>query len=249
MVVYWIHLPGQNIKTDGYVGVSSRVKQRWTKHKCLASNSRHLSNAILKYGEQLIWEVVYEGTTEGCLQLEEYWRPNTDIGWNIRRGGQYGKMSEHSKNIIREKLTGNTNASGHTMSSEVIEKLRNINIGNSYRLGQKMSEATKAKIKASRTGVKLNLTPESRDRLKQRLLGHQVSDETRAKISKAQKGTLMGKDNPKSKKVLCEETGEVYHGILDASRILNITSSNISSCCRGITKTAGGYHWSYYKEL
>lgn len=37
-------------------------------------------------------------------------------------------------------------------------------------------------------------------------------------------------------------------GIREAERLINIDSSTISECCRGKRKTAGGYHWKYYKE-
>lgn len=39
-----------------------------------------------------------------------------------------------------------------------------------------------------------------------------------------------------------------WNCISDASKFLNISFSNISSCLRKITKQAGGYHWEYFKE-
>jgi hypothetical protein len=124
MEVYWIHLPGANIKTDGYVGITNNIKQRWAKHKCLVSGSHHLKNAILKYNSDLIWEVIFTGSEEGCTQLEEYFRPEPDIGWNIRSGGKYYNPSEETK-----------------------EKLRQANLGKKY------SEETKAKHRKRWTGV------------------------------------------------------------------------------------------------
>lgn len=49
--------------------------------------------------------------------------------------------------------------------------------------------------------------------------------------------------HPTSKKVLCIETGSVFGGIAEAERITG--AKHISSVCRGIRKTAGGYHWQY----
>lgn len=52
-----------------------------------------------------------------------------------------------------------------------------------------------------------------------------------------------------SKKVICVETGEIFNSILEASRSVGKKSSSlISACCRGKSKTAYGYHWEYYKE-
>lgn len=46
-----------------------------------------------------------------------------------------------------------------------------------------------------------------------------------------------------SKKVKCIETNSVYGGIAEAERKTGIT--HISMVCRGVRKTAGGYHWQY----
>ena len=71
------------------------------------------------------------------------------------------------------------------------------------------------------------------------------SEEHRRKNSEAKKGSK----NPSATKVLCVETGMVFNCIKDASIWLGIKHtkgySNISSCCRGKSKTAYGYHWKY----
>lgn len=118
MCVYWVHLPDSNIKTDGYVGVSKDVKARWRKHKNANSGSLHFKNAINKYGADLIWDIIFTGTEEGCLQLEEYFRPSTDIGWNMKEGGKYAKLSQVSIDKMARGLTGKK----HT--TEVIERRR-----------------------------------------------------------------------------------------------------------------------------
>ena len=50
------------------------------------------------------------------------------------------------------------------------------------------------------------------------------------------------------KKVVCVATGEIFNGIREASRKYNIDRSDISKCCQGKRKTAGGYKWEYFKE-
>jgi predicted GIY-YIG superfamily endonuclease len=106
MSLYWVHLPNSNIKTDGYVGISSDVKQRWRKHRTASSGSIHFRNAIIKYEKDLIWEVVFTGTEEGCLQLEEYFRPKENIGWNMKPGGKFVKLPYESIQKMRKSLTG-----------------------------------------------------------------------------------------------------------------------------------------------
>lgn len=64
--------------------------------------------------------------------------------------------------------------------------------------------------------------------------GKKHSDETNRKIGKAN-----------SKKVLCQETGEVFESTMDAYRKTGVYYSNISMACNGKYKTAGGYHWQF----
>lgn len=45
------------------------------------------------------------------------------------------------------------------------------------------------------------------------------------------------------KKVLCVELNLQFLSFGEASRYLNIPYQNISKCCHGKVKTAGGYHW------
>ena len=49
------------------------------------------------------------------------------------------------------------------------------------------------------------------------------------------------------KKVLCVELNIIYDSIKDASLQTGINAGNISNCCRGINKSAGGYHWKFIK--
>lgn len=46
-----------------------------------------------------------------------------------------------------------------------------------------------------------------------------------------------------SKSIICIETGIIYKNSVDAGEKLNIIPNNIRECCRGIRKTAGGFHW------
>ena len=52
------------------------------------------------------------------------------------------------------------------------------------------------------------------------------------------------------KHVYCIELNKEFKSISDAARVLNISKSNISECCRHNTsrKTAGGYHWRYLDD-
>lgn len=51
----------------------------------------------------------------------------------------------------------------------------------------------------------------------------------------------------KRKIVKCEETGEEFISLREASRKTNIAPSLISRCCNGILETAHGFHF-YFKK-
>jgi hypothetical protein len=38
---------------------------------------------------------------------------------------------------------------------------------------------------------------------------------------------------------------QIFGSLREAERQLDIPATNISKACRGIYKTAGGYHWEY----
>lgn len=60
-------------------------------------------------------------------------------------------------------------------------------------------------------------------------------------------GKTKGKDNGKSKAILCVETNIKYDCILEVERQLKIHHSNISQCLNPNykRKTAGGFHWKF----
>lgn len=105
------------------------------------------------------------------------------------------------------------------------------------------------------------------------MFGRHHSEETKRKISAANKGRLAGEKNPRfgvplredvkiklsesrkeyykthlnvhCKPVLCIETGVEYPSATHASRATGIDNSQISKVCRGILPSAGKLHWVY----
>lgn len=47
----------------------------------------------------------------------------------------------------------------------------------------------------------------------------------------------------RSVKIVCCETNVIYESMTDASTKTGIPLSNISACCKGRLKSAGGFHW------
>ena len=115
------------------------------------------------------------------------------------------------------------------------------------------------------SGAGVVQSEETRRKRGMALKGHETSKETRAKIraahlgvkkseshgkhiSDAKKGKCQGADHHRSKLIRCVETGVVYFGTGEASRLTGIERKNISAVCTGRRKIAGGYHWEYVKE-
>lgn len=49
--------------------------------------------------------------------------------------------------------------------------------------------------------------------------------------------------------VVCLETNEVFQSITSAAKLTGVTPSAIMNCCKGKTKTSGGYHWKYFNNI
>lgn len=55
----------------------------------------------------------------------------------------------------------------------------------------------------------------------------------------------LGKNNVSSKAIICVETNELFWSMGEAGRNKNCSDTTICKCCKGVKKTAGGYHWRY----
>ena len=72
-----------------------------------------------------------------------------------------------------------------------------------------------------------------------------MTEETKRKISEANKGHGgRGGGSPK-RPVLCVETGTIFESCSDAARWCGSNSSHISNACRGTFEKTKGYHWKF----
>lgn len=129
------------------------------------------------------------------------------------------------------------------------------NIENGGNHKGKHSDLVKKKISEAQLGEKNHNfnkphTKEWKEYMSKRMTGKNNgffgkthTKEVREKLKKAH----LGKPNIACfKKVICIETGIIYNSIEEAKRKTNILG--IGFVCRKERKTAGGYHWQYYKE-
>lgn len=59
---------------------------------------------------------------------------------------------------------------------------------------------------------------------------------------------MFGVENPKSRSVICVETGKIFETVTLAAKSVNRNHTAVSACCKGKSKTCGGYHWRYANE-
>lgn len=69
--------------------------------------------------------------------------------------------------------------------------------------------------------------------------------EYRQRLSDVHKGLQTGLNNPHAKIVICIDTKQVYETGVAAERETGITRKNISLCCLGKNKSAGGFKWKF----
>ena len=83
--VYWIHKEThKDPYVEGYIGISNDPTRRFKEHSKNKQKS-YVTNAI-KSGA--VMSVLYENVEiETAKQIEETFRPNENIGWNVAKGG------------------------------------------------------------------------------------------------------------------------------------------------------------------
>ena len=88
-MIYYLYHIRRNIHdgqlNEGYIGVSRTPFDRYEDHVKRSENP-HLQNAISKYRD-IEMRLISSGTKEQVLKMENWLRPNRQMGWNIAIGG------------------------------------------------------------------------------------------------------------------------------------------------------------------
>lgn len=91
--VYWIRLTEETDKQNGYIGVTRDIRKRINQHLAKKTGATgefdsQVSNIIadLPLGAFCV-DVIFTGTRQECLDMEQELRPHNNIGWNTNKGG------------------------------------------------------------------------------------------------------------------------------------------------------------------
>lgn len=213
-----------------YVGQSTCVEDRWSKH--LGSLRRNCNdNCGLQkdwnlYGESAFSFRVLEICTKEQLDERESFyiaqlqADQKDIGYNFTSGGKKG-CKQNPELLKRESYSQHKK---YEDNPELREQ-RKIDA-----LKQWSNPEIKAKILGENNGM----------------YGKTHSPEAREKIGQAQRGRISWRRTVIP--VLCVELNKIYSCGVDACEDIGVNknlASNIYEVCKGKRKTCGGYTWKY----
>lgn len=162
-------------------------------------------------------------------------------GSSKRRNEITSEEYEEARNKNSEALKGKNHPQYGTHRSEETK----LKISNAHK-GKKLSDTTKEKL--SESHKREVLSEETLKKMRDSHLGKKPSKETvkkRADAIRGRKRDLSYLHEMKRKAIYCIETNKVYASGVYASENTGILRSNLSNCCNGKRKTAGGYHWKY----
>lgn len=271
-----IYMIKNKINGNIYIGQAADIYERWREHISLLRRGKHVNNHLQrawnKYGDDNFEFSIVEECSENALNDREiYWITEYDSyhnGYNqtLGGGGVRGfKHDEETKQRISESLKGE----------------------NAPWYGKQRSEETKVKVgQASKERWSnpenhpmygKHHTEESKEKMSKSHKGKTLTDEHKAKLSKASSGEnnpmygvrlygednpnfgnhkLAGENNPRCRAVYCYELNEYFWGAKDVANKYGFSKTGITECCRHRQQTCGKHpvtgeklHWVYADEM
>jgi len=122
VVVYWLkYLEHNDPYSQGYIGISTNFNSRKWAHEN-GKSGNHIYNRI---NNGAAFEIMHEcDTVEEAVFLEERYRPDENIGWNLARGGGL-PPSQKGKSYPKQKLKGDNRTEAQKRAHKIqAEKIR-----------------------------------------------------------------------------------------------------------------------------
>ena len=194
-VVYWIREQSHtNLLTQGYIGVSSNVTQRFASHRNMENGTNaYLRHAIQKHGwDNMVKSVLLIAGKDYCLEMERKLRPADKIGWNLTAGGGCPPVMSGPQPHLKGRPAWNKGKRG-IFSAETLAAMRQRRLGvPPGNKGVPLTAEHKAKLSAVLKGKPCplkgkNHTPETVEKMRLAKLGTKASEATKKKMSEAQR--------------------------------------------------------------
>lgn len=229
-----------------YIGITKQTPNcRW-KNGLGYESSPHFWSAIQKYGwENFSHEILMDGISkaDACAEerrlIAELNALDPAFGYNQKTGGELGSLPSAA---IKEKISARRKEF-YKNHPEEVQKLAE------RQRGKKWSEAQREKYIAAKKGVHLEISNEWREKMVESLRRRYAEDND---LRERAANRLREIGEKKSIKVVqIGADGNFiaqYQNAHDAERKTGIRNGNIGRCCKGYTKSAGGYKWQYANE-
>lgn len=219
---YYVYIHINKINNKKYIGITKQKPgTRWGHNGRNYYNSPVFYNAICKYGWENFDHKIYK---EG-LSKEEACNIEKELIASLKTQDR-----EFGYNILE-------GGEAPSIPQETRDKMSKAMKGNKNCLGHKCPEDVKIKISAAQKGRKL-------------------TEQHKLLLSLAKKGKKKGpcpeyikkkiSESHKKKKIICEESGEIFESIHNCAKKLGLLATAICACCRGRIKSTGGLHFKYY---
>jgi group I intron endonuclease len=224
-----IYKATNTVNNKVYIGQTmAKLSVRKSKHIYDSKNGSNIyfHLALRKYKlENFLWEVICDCTSiDECNERERYFishyqSANREKGYNLDLGGKNSERSEETKNKIK--------LSKQNISEETKNKIRKANVG----------KKTKNKIRVANLGKKLS--DETVEKIKSN--NNRYWKDKKLSAESIAKRTLKRK-----KRIVCNETNEIFESIKEASEKLKI--SHISEHLKGRVRKIKNYTFRYYEN-
>ena len=234
MYTVYVHQHKENGKR--YVGITScKPEIRW-KNGFGYSDQLPIGRAFRKYGwNSFTHEIIASDLSEDeakALEIKliaEWKTQDPDFGYNICAGGE-GVVGWHPSEETKKKI-------GDANKGKFGDK--NPNFGHKWTDEMKSAASKKKKGKMSEeTRRKISETAKTRVGEKNSFFGKTHTDETKEKLAAIRRRPVHMFDQ---NAVLLN----TYPSINDAAEDTGVNKVGISNCCRGKTRTSGGFVWQY----
>lgn len=245
-----------------YIGQSIDIERRFRDHKSRSFTTKYetpIYKAFQKYGiDNFSFEIIEECSTENLddreiFYIAKYRSAEKKYGYNFTFGGKgyhgtnYTEQRELWSQHIAEGKTGKK--IGHPSKEALAHRSAALK-------GLKKPESWCKKMSVIMKGREI--TPETRAKISATLTGSKLSEETKEKLRVASTGRVQTEEarqkiSQKLSKKICKldadgNTIAVFDNARAATAETGINFTNISSCCNGGRKKAGGFGWKFYSE-
>lgn len=204
------------------------------------------------------WSVYIHTTPDGKVYIGATSKPPKErwnYGYGYRRSPFYKTIKQYGwDNILHEIVaSGLCEQEAYDLERKLISEYDSTNPDKGYNRatggrgtwGVKISDETRQRLIDSHVGKKNPHTQEWNQKIREGNLGRKKphtgvprSEHTRQKIREAHSISVLQFNLDG---VLVNE----YSSMREAQKVTGIANQNISSCCSGKSKTAGGYIWKY----